>query len=49
MDTRDVVEKSAYFFIADVVVLNLDDGDVKDMSDVTVKEYFEASKKCLSE
>jgi hypothetical protein len=48
-DTWDVVEKSSYFFIADMVVFNLDDGDVEDMSDVAVKEYLEASKKCLSE
>jgi len=32
-----------------MVVFNLDDGDVEDMSDVAVKEYLETLKKCLSE
>ena len=48
-DTRDVVEKSSYFLIADMVVLNFDDGDTEDMTDVTMKEYFQTSKKCLAE
>jgi hypothetical protein len=48
LNAWDAVKNSSYFFIADVVVFDFIDGYVKDTSDATMKEYFEAAEEGLT-
>ena len=47
LDTWYVVEHAAYFLLSDMLVLHVDDGDVKDSSRAAMKEDFEMAEEVL--